>query len=107
VTYPPAYHPGPEMLAQLEFALKYDGVNLEVLAAIFLLHNDETFASQLTEFVRQDRLPLLSPQNPQQRRTLRASATAQDANRVGPPPQAHSGEEIVIAKGGQPYARTA
>jgi hypothetical protein len=52
VTYPPAYHPGPEVPAQLEFALKYDGVNLEVLAAIFLLNNDETFAGQLTEFVR-------------------------------------------------------
>jgi hypothetical protein len=42
VTYPPAYHPGPEVPAQLEFALKYDGVNLEVLAAIFLLHNFRT-----------------------------------------------------------------
>ena len=33
--YPASYAPGPATTAHLEFALKYDGVNLEVLRAVF------------------------------------------------------------------------
>ncbi|MBK8098891.1 MAG: Fic family protein [Planctomycetes bacterium] len=34
-TFPLRYQPQPDVPSQLEFALKYDGVNLEVLAAVF------------------------------------------------------------------------
>lgn len=34
-TYPPSYWPGDSLGAHLEFALKYDGVNLGILAAVF------------------------------------------------------------------------
>lgn len=34
-TFPPTYAPPSTLAAQLEFALKYDGVNLEVLRAVF------------------------------------------------------------------------
>jgi Fic family protein len=34
-TFPPTYVPANTVAAQLEFALKYDGVNLEVLRAVF------------------------------------------------------------------------
>jgi hypothetical protein len=33
--YPPSYAPAPGMAAQIEFALKYDGIDLEVLRAAF------------------------------------------------------------------------
>jgi len=33
--YPPRYNPGDELSDQLTFALKYEGVNLEVLSALF------------------------------------------------------------------------
>lgn len=35
VTYPKSYMPEDTIVAQLEFALKYDGINLEILKAIF------------------------------------------------------------------------
>ncbi|WP_223641748.1 hypothetical protein [Corallococcus sp. EGB] len=35
VIYPQAYTPEPGLFAQLEFALKYEGVSLEILSALF------------------------------------------------------------------------
>jgi Fic family protein len=47
-TFPTAYTPDPATPAQLEFALKYDGVNLEVLRAVF----ERTDPGELTAWIR-------------------------------------------------------
>jgi hypothetical protein len=52
VIYPPGYSPGSEIGEQLEFALKYEGINLDVLAALFRRVDLETFERELTSFVR-------------------------------------------------------
>ncbi len=46
--YPPSYEPGPSVFDHLEFALKYEGINLEVLAAFFA----RTAPEALAAFVR-------------------------------------------------------
>lgn len=46
---PPQLDPGPGLIRQLEFALKHDGVNLEVLAAFFRRVDDEAFEKELVE----------------------------------------------------------
>lgn len=33
--YPKSYDPGPDLIPQLSFALKYEGINLEILGALF------------------------------------------------------------------------
>ncbi|MGA9525146.1 MAG: Fic family protein [Myxococcaceae bacterium] len=49
--YPPGYAPDPTLMGQLEFALKYDGLNLEVLGAFFDRVDQELFERELTETV--------------------------------------------------------
>ncbi len=46
-TYPPAYWPGETLGDQLEFALKYDGVNLAILASIFRVFDVDGFTAYL------------------------------------------------------------
>jgi hypothetical protein len=46
--YPPRYDPGNDLGAHLTFALKYEGVNLDVLAALFELSPEQ----ELTEFIK-------------------------------------------------------
>lgn len=53
VVLPASYAPGPGLIEQLEFALKYDGVNLEVLSALFGRVDLVGFEQQLTAFVRE------------------------------------------------------
>lgn len=48
VVYPASYDPGPSEFEHLEFALKHEGVNLEVLAAFFA----QVDPAALTAFVR-------------------------------------------------------
>jgi hypothetical protein len=45
--YPPAYDPGPGTVEQLAFALKYDGVDLRVLKAVFPLLDERELAEAL------------------------------------------------------------
>ncbi|MFH0902962.1 MAG: hypothetical protein V2A73_20225, partial [Pseudomonadota bacterium] len=52
VVYPPGYAPGGEITEQLEFALKHEGVSLEVLAALFRRVDCAAFERALTAFVR-------------------------------------------------------
>jgi Fic family protein len=47
VTYPSAYHPGASLCDHLEFALKHEGVCLEVLAALFRAVEREAFEAEL------------------------------------------------------------
>lgn len=49
--YPPQYDPGQEDTAHLEFAIKHEGVNLEVLAAYFASRGADVEA-ELTQLVR-------------------------------------------------------
>jgi len=48
IVYPPSYDPGPELTAQIEFALKHEGVNLEVLAAFFRRVDLKAFETELS-----------------------------------------------------------
>jgi hypothetical protein len=52
VIFPAAYDPGESIANHLEFALKHEGVNLEVLAALFHRSNRRTLDAELTAFVR-------------------------------------------------------
>jgi hypothetical protein len=52
VVLPASYAPDPALVDHLEFALKYDGVNLEVLAALFRRVDQAPFEQRLTTFVR-------------------------------------------------------
>lgn len=52
VVLPPSYAPGPNLVDHLEFSLKYDGVSLEVLAALFSRVDQTRFESELTAFVK-------------------------------------------------------
>ncbi len=45
--FPPSYDPGPVWCDQLEFALKYDGIDLQVLAAFFQTIDRLTFEDEL------------------------------------------------------------
>ena len=47
-TYPPAYWPGDELGGHLEFALKYDGTNLAILARLFSVVKPQ----ELTTYVK-------------------------------------------------------
>jgi hypothetical protein len=47
VTYPNAYDPGPSLCDHLEFALKHEGVSLEVLAALFRAVEQGPFEDEL------------------------------------------------------------
>lgn len=51
VVLPPGYRPSPALTSQLAFALKYDGVNLEVLAALFRRVDSEAFERELAGFL--------------------------------------------------------
>jgi len=53
VVLPASYAPDPGLIDHLEFALKYDGVNLEVLLALFGRVDQAGFEQQLTAFVRE------------------------------------------------------
>jgi hypothetical protein len=53
VIYSSGYAPGDELTSQLEFAVKYEGVNLEVLTALFRRVDRERFEKELTAFVRE------------------------------------------------------
>jgi hypothetical protein len=52
VILPPGYATGSSWVSQLEFALKHEGVNLEVLAAFFRRVDLEEFEAQLTAELR-------------------------------------------------------
>ncbi len=52
VVLPSSYAPGPGLIEHLEFALKYDKVNLEVLAALFRRADQVPFEQQLAAFIR-------------------------------------------------------
>lgn len=52
VTYPNAYDPGPSLFEHLEFALKHEGVSLEVLAALFRAVEREPFEAELCRHIR-------------------------------------------------------
>jgi hypothetical protein len=45
--YPAAYDPDDELTAQLEFALKYDGINLLILSKLFAVVPQETIATYI------------------------------------------------------------
>lgn len=51
VVLPATYRPDPGLAQQLAFALKYDGVNLEVLSALFRRIEIEPFERELTTLV--------------------------------------------------------
>jgi hypothetical protein len=48
VLFEPKYHPGETLTDQLQFALKYEGVNLQVLALLF----ERTGAEEISEWLR-------------------------------------------------------
>lgn len=52
VTYPNAYNPGPTLCDHLEFALKHEGVSLEVLAALFRAVEQGPFEDELCRYIR-------------------------------------------------------
>ena len=45
--FPAAYDPGDELTAQLEFALKYDGINLLILSKLFAVVPQETIGTYI------------------------------------------------------------
>jgi hypothetical protein len=47
VTYPNTYNPGSALCDHLEFALKHEGVSLEVLAALFRAVDQQSFEAEL------------------------------------------------------------
>ncbi len=53
VVLPASYAPDPGLIDHLEFALKYDTVNLEVLSALFGRVDQSGFEQQLAAFVRE------------------------------------------------------
>jgi hypothetical protein len=52
VTYPNTYDPGPTLCAHLEFALKHEGVSLEVLAALFRAVEQQSFETELCRHIK-------------------------------------------------------
>jgi Fic family protein len=52
VTYPSAYNPGPSLCEHLEFALKHEGVSLEVLAALFRAVEQGPFEDELCRHIQ-------------------------------------------------------
>ncbi len=52
VIYPSTYDPGPSLFAHLEFALKHEGVSLEVLAALFRAADGGPFVDGLCRHIR-------------------------------------------------------
>jgi hypothetical protein len=52
VTYPSAYDPGPSLFAHLEFALKHEGVSLEILAALFRAAEGGPFVNGLCRHIQ-------------------------------------------------------
>ena len=52
VTYPSAYNPGPSLCDHLEFALKHEGVSLEVLAALFRAVEQGPFEDELCRHIQ-------------------------------------------------------
>jgi Fic family protein len=52
VIYPSAYDPGPSLFAHLEFALKHEGVSLEVLAALFRAADGGPFVDGLCRHIQ-------------------------------------------------------
>jgi hypothetical protein len=53
ILYPLSYAPKPGLCSHLEFALKYEGVSLEILSALFLKVPRETLEPQLQEYIQQ------------------------------------------------------
>ena len=53
VTYANSYSPGPSPFDHLEFALKHEGVSLEVLAALFHAAGEVAFVDELCRYVRE------------------------------------------------------
>ncbi|NRD59616.1 MULTISPECIES: Fic family protein [Corallococcus] len=53
VLYPPTYAPEPGLFHQLEFALKYEGVSLEILSALFEKEPRKTLEPRLQEYIQQ------------------------------------------------------
>lgn len=53
VTLPPQYEPGPSVCDQLEFALKHEGLDLLVLAALFTSPEGEAIGAEITRWVTQ------------------------------------------------------
>ncbi|RKI45883.1 cell filamentation protein Fic [Corallococcus sp. AB049A] len=52
VRYPPTYAPQPGLFHQLEFALKYEGVSLEILSALFEKVPRKTLEPQLLDYIQ-------------------------------------------------------
>ncbi|HEX5754158.1 MAG TPA: Fic family protein [Archangium sp.] len=52
IVFPPGYAPGPRTMDQLEFALKHEGLNLEVLATFFRRVDREAFEAELVDAIR-------------------------------------------------------
>lgn len=52
VIYPPSYRPGATLCEHLEFALRHEGLNLEVLAALFRSVETSSFEAELTAHVK-------------------------------------------------------
>jgi hypothetical protein len=53
IVYPPSYDPGRTLTAHLEFALKHEGLNLEVLAAFFRRVDLNAFETELLAALRE------------------------------------------------------
>ncbi|ATB44386.1 hypothetical protein CYFUS_009873 [Cystobacter fuscus] len=51
--YPSAYDPGPSLFAHLEFALKHEGLSLEVLAALFRAVEGTSFVNDLCRHIQE------------------------------------------------------
>ncbi|TQF15856.1 Fic family protein [Myxococcus llanfairpwllgwyngyllgogerychwyrndrobwllllantysiliogogogochensis] len=52
VTYPSSYDPGPALCDHLEFALKHEGISLEVLAALFRAVKQGPFEDELSRHIQ-------------------------------------------------------
>lgn len=53
ILYPPTYAPEPGLFNHLEFALKYEGVSLEILSALFHKVPGKTLEPQLQEYIQE------------------------------------------------------
>jgi hypothetical protein len=51
-SYPRSYDPGPSLCGHLGFALKHEGVSLEVLAALFRAVEQRPFEDELCRHIR-------------------------------------------------------
>ena len=52
IIFPPGYDPGTHLVDHLEFALKHEGINLEVLAAFFRRVDRNAFEEELSAAIR-------------------------------------------------------